>query len=72
MPQDHGVLLELAAFLGKNDYAFVCPTPESQERVVAKRKRQSKTRYSESLQDVFGWSLEASKCAIYISVVFPV
>ena len=71
MPQDREILLDLAAFLGRKDYAFVCPTPESQERVVAKRKRQSKTRYSESLQDVFGWSLDTSKCVLCPSVILP-
>jgi len=64
MPQIRDTLLELAAFLEQSDYAFICPTPESQERVMTKRKRHPKTRYSESLQDVFGWSLDASKSVL--------
>lgn len=60
MPYSEDVLLELASYLSTKSYVFICPTPESQERVVTKRRKDAKTRYCENLTDFFGWSLSAS------------
>jgi len=53
----------LTAFLVQHDYTFICPTPESQARVVRKRLSKAATSRSTTLEDFFGWSLPADKYA---------
>lgn len=59
MTSTRAELLELTSYLARRDYVFICPTPESQERVVTKRTNDSSARYSINLEDFFGWSLPA-------------
>ncbi|MCJ1290121.1 hypothetical protein MMC34_001657 [Xylographa carneopallida] len=54
----------LTTFLLEKNYAFVCISPESQERVVRKRSLHPKTRNSANLEDFFGWSLPAEEKVI--------
>ncbi|KAK4998328.1 hypothetical protein LTR66_002416 [Elasticomyces elasticus] len=49
--------LALAAHLAQQGYTFVCPTPESQARVVQQRSGEHCT----TLADFFGWSLPADE-----------
>ncbi|MCJ1284647.1 hypothetical protein MMC26_003982 [Xylographa opegraphella] len=51
----------LITFLLEKNYAFVCISPESQEKVVRKRACRSDTRNSTNLEDFFGWSLPAEE-----------
>ncbi len=51
----------LTAFLVQHDYTFICPTPESQARVVRKRLSKPATSCSTTLEDFFGWSLPGDK-----------
>ena len=44
-------LLRLLQALGRLDYDFVAPTPETQARVCARRQ------HARDLRDIFGWSL---------------
>ena len=53
--------LALAAYLKQQDYAFICPTPESQQRVVSKRNQDPEKRKVANLEDFFGWSLAADR-----------
>ncbi|KAK5154983.1 hypothetical protein LTR04_005884 [Oleoguttula sp. CCFEE 6159] len=61
MADVHAAFLSLASYLADRNYTFVCPTPESQTRVVDKRSTSATTRWSASLEDFFGWSLPAKK-----------
>lgn len=56
-------LVSLTAFLAQHDYTFICPTPESQARVVRKRLSKAATSRSTTLEDFFGWSLPGDKYA---------
>lgn len=57
--------LALADFLRQRDYTFICPTPESQDRVVSKRVRDRDARHVATLEDFFGWSLS---CHQYVDL----
>lgn len=58
---EESAFLSLTAFLAQHDYTFICPTPESQARVVRKRLSQAATSHSTTLEDFFGWSLPGDK-----------
>lgn len=54
-------ILALAAYLKQQNYTFICPTPESQQRVVAKRNEDPENRKVANLEDFYGWSLAADR-----------
>ncbi|EJD40314.1 S-adenosyl-L-methionine-dependent methyltransferase [Auricularia subglabra TFB-10046 SS5] len=55
-----GVYAKLIAFLNARAYGFICPTPETHARVIAKRGRLADgSLVADSLQDIFGWSIPA-------------
>lgn len=53
--------LALAAYLKQQNYSFICPTPESQQRVLAKRNQDPEKRKVANLEDFYGWSLAADR-----------
>lgn len=53
--QDDRPLLALLDHLRDMGYVFVCPTPETQRRVVARKQ------IAEDLRDIFGWSRPFAK-----------
>lgn len=54
----------LVEFLGEAKYSFICPSPESQGRVVRNRSSDLSTADAQSLQDFWGWSLPCSEYAM--------
>ncbi|KAH7412103.1 S-adenosyl-L-methionine-dependent methyltransferase [Phaeosphaeria sp. MPI-PUGE-AT-0046c] len=54
----------LIEFLDEAKYSFICPSPESQGRVVRKRSSDPSTADAQSLQDFWGWSLPCSEKAL--------
>ncbi|KAF2661034.1 S-adenosyl-L-methionine-dependent methyltransferase [Lophiostoma macrostomum CBS 122681] len=53
--------LALVKHLGSSQYTFICPSPETQGRVVEKRKASRKTEDAKTAEDFFGWNLSASR-----------
>jgi hypothetical protein len=51
----------LTKFLGEKKYTFICPSPETQGRVVKKRSSDTSTADAKTVQDFFGWSLPCSE-----------
>jgi hypothetical protein len=51
----------LIEHLTRAKYSFVCPSPETQERVVSKRTSNKSTANAKNVQDFFGWSLTCSR-----------
>ncbi|KAH9865446.1 hypothetical protein J1614_009030, partial [Plenodomus biglobosus] len=51
----------LATHLAKDGYSFVCPSPETQGRVVQKRSADVLTRDAKTAVDFFGWNLPCSR-----------
>jgi hypothetical protein len=47
----------LTKHLSEVGYAFVCPSPETQGRVVKKRYSKKSTVDAKNVADFFGWSL---------------
>ncbi|KAJ9666963.1 hypothetical protein H2201_002796 [Coniosporium apollinis] len=56
--------LALAAHLKRQNYTFICPTPESHGKVVAKRIQDPERQDVKNLEDLFGWSLKADRNTI--------
>jgi len=56
----------LTKHLAKANYAFVCPSPETQGRVVRKRSSDVATADAKNAADFFGWSLPCSKYAMRV------
>lgn len=56
MDQTDALLLLLAKLKAKS-YTFICPSPESQLRVI----EGCKDRHADTLEDVFGWSLPVER-----------
>ena len=52
---------ELTKHLAESNYAFVCPSPETQARVVRKKESDCSTQRAQSAEDIFGWNLAATK-----------
>lgn len=52
---------ELTKHLTHERYIFVCPSPETQGRVVEKRKSNASTTEANNIADVFGWNLPISQ-----------
>ncbi|PVI05657.1 S-adenosyl-L-methionine-dependent methyltransferase, partial [Periconia macrospinosa] len=52
---------ELTKHLAHEGYIFVCPSPETQGRVVEKRKSNTSTADANNAADVFGWNLSISQ-----------
>lgn len=52
---------DLTKYLTHNGYTFVCPSPETQGRVVEKRKSNASTAEANNVADVFGWNLPISQ-----------
>lgn len=50
----------LVAALAAQRYKFICPTPETHARVIAKRTRLEGPLVARTLQDLLGWSIPAS------------
>jgi hypothetical protein len=64
MTQDHEATVAIQAltrYFGEKKYTFVCPSPETQGRVVQKRSSHASTADAKSIQDFFGWSLPCSE-----------
>jgi hypothetical protein len=59
----------LTRYLGEQKYAFLCPSPETQGRVVRKRSADVSTADAKNVQDFFGWSLA---CSEYVLLAFAV
>ncbi|KAJ4354319.1 uncharacterized protein N0V89_006054 [Didymosphaeria variabile] len=57
----YGALIE---HLAKVKYAFVCPSPETQGRVVRKRTLETSTAEAKTAQDFFGWNLPCTREAL--------
>jgi methylase of polypeptide subunit release factors len=53
----------LTQHLAKSNYTFVCPSPETQGRVVKKRGSDASTSDAKKATDFFGWSLPCSRYA---------
>ncbi|KAF2024496.1 S-adenosyl-L-methionine-dependent methyltransferase [Setomelanomma holmii] len=51
----------LTAHLAEWKYSFVCPSPETQGRVVQKRSADESTADAKTATDFFGWSLPCSR-----------
>jgi hypothetical protein len=51
----------LAKHLAKEQYVFVCPSPETQGRVVAKRCSTVATEDAQNAYDFFGWNLPCTR-----------
>jgi hypothetical protein len=51
----------LAKHLASSQYAFICPSPETQARVVHKRSSNTSTQDAKNAEDFFGWNLPCSK-----------
>ncbi|KAF2856053.1 S-adenosyl-L-methionine-dependent methyltransferase [Plenodomus tracheiphilus IPT5] len=51
----------LTEHLAEGGYAFVCPSPETQGRVVKKRVSEVSTRDAKTAQDFFGWNLSCTR-----------
>lgn len=62
---DAGALLPLIDALKRRDYAFVCPTPATHARVIARLDR----RTARNLTDALGWSLPFEPDAIDPEIV---
>lgn len=69
MAQNHEATVAIQAltrYLGEKKYTFICPSPESQGRVVQKRSSHASTADAKSIQDFFGWSLPCSELVIIL------
>ncbi|KAH7093420.1 S-adenosyl-L-methionine-dependent methyltransferase [Paraphoma chrysanthemicola] len=53
--------LALTEHLAKQRYSFVCPSPETQGRVVQKRISDASTAEAKNATDFFGWNLPCSR-----------
>jgi hypothetical protein len=62
--QDIDAYQALTNYLGKKRYTFVCPSPETQGRVVRKRSSVASTADAKNMHDFFGWSLPCSEYAV--------
>jgi hypothetical protein len=51
----------LTKHLAKESYVFVCPSPETQGRVVQKRKSEVSTEDAQNAVDFFGWNLSCTR-----------
>lgn len=51
----------LVTHLAKDGYSFVCPSPETQGRVVQKRSADVLTQDAKTAVDFFGWNLPCSR-----------
>jgi hypothetical protein len=51
----------LTKHLAEAKYAFICPSPETQGRVVRKRRSDASTATAKDAQDFFGWNLPCSR-----------
>jgi hypothetical protein len=60
----------LTRHLGGANYAFVCPSPETQARVVRKRSSDASTADAKNLEDFFGWSLPCSEFATHLLLCY--
>lgn len=47
--------------MAKSNYAFVCPSPETQGRVVEKRRSNASTEHAQNAYDFFGWNLPCTR-----------
>ncbi|KAF9729259.1 hypothetical protein PMIN06_000160 [Paraphaeosphaeria minitans] len=54
----------LVEHLAKVKYAFVCPSPETQGRVIEKRNSASSSAEAKNAQDFFGWNLPCTREAV--------
>jgi hypothetical protein len=55
----------LRQHLAKQKYVFVCPSPETQGRVVQKRKSDVSTEDAQNAVDFFGWNLSCTRYAAH-------
>jgi hypothetical protein len=55
----------LTKHLAEQKYVFVCPSPETQGRVVQKRRSDVSTEDAQNAVDFFGWNLSCTRYAVY-------
>lgn len=67
MTESTAVYQALTKHLAEANYVFICPSPETQDRVVQKRRSNSSTEDAKSLEDFFGWNLQCSRYAAFTS-----
>jgi hypothetical protein len=51
----------LTQHLAKAKYVFVCPSPETQGKVVQKRRSNVSTEDAQNAHDFFGWNLPCTR-----------
>ena len=56
----------LTDHLAKEKYVFVCPSPETQGRVVNKRRSNVSTEDAKNAYDFFGWNLPCTRYATHV------
>jgi hypothetical protein len=61
----------LTKHLAKEKYVFVCPSPETQGRVVSKRRSNVATEDAQNTYDFFGWNLPCTRYAIDVVPLLP-
>ncbi|KAL1791834.1 hypothetical protein ACET3X_009585 [Alternaria dauci] len=54
----------LTKHLTKENYVFVCPSPETQARVLNKRRSDVSTEDAQNAHDFFGWNLPCTREAL--------
>lgn len=61
MPDHIAAYDVLTKHLANAQYSFVCPSPETQGRVVARRKSSASTSDARNATDFFGWNLPCTQ-----------
>lgn len=56
----------LTKHLAKEKYVFVCPSPETQARVVNKRRSNVSTEDAQNAYDFFGWNLPCTRYDMHV------
>ncbi|KAI4912456.1 hypothetical protein J4E90_005860 [Alternaria incomplexa] len=64
MPETTIAYQALTKHLAKQKYVFVCPSPETQGRVVEKRRSNVATEDAQNAYDFFGWNLSCTREAL--------
>ncbi|KAA8625315.1 HemK Methylase of polypeptide chain release factors [Pyrenophora tritici-repentis] len=56
----------LASHLSEANYHFICPSPETQGRIVSKRRSNASTEDAQNAHDFFGWNLPCTRLVIEV------
>lgn len=68
MAEDSDAYAALVEYLARVKYAFVCPSPETQGRVVERRASVRESAQAKNAQDFFGWNLPCTRYSDSIGV----